>query len=114
MVCKVCEARRRKGRERIRRFRSKLKERHVLKIFTVYDSKTGIYCSPFYLKARGEALRSFIDTASGNSKDTLIASHPEDFTLFELGEYDDCTGTFDLYPAPVSCGNALELLPRKE
>lgn len=81
------------------------------KIFAVYDSKTGAYCAPFFLKARGEALRSFIDTAQGN--DTLISKHPEDFTLFELGEYDDLTASFKIHPSPVSLGVAVELIPKE-
>lgn len=111
MVCEVCEARKRVNRERVRRYRFKLKEKVVLhKIFSVYDSKTGAYCAPFFMKARGEALRSFSDTAMG--KDTLISSHPEDFTLFELGEYDDSCAKFTLYDTPVSLGVAIELLPK--
>lgn len=82
------------------------------KVFSVFDSKTGFFCPPFFLKARGEALRSFADTAQG--KDTLISSHPEDFSLFELGEFDDSSAVFTLHPAPISLGTAIELLPRKE
>lgn len=113
MVCRVCERRRRLGRDRVRKFRLNNKENAVLhKVFTVFDSKTGSYCAPFFLKARGEAIRSFTDTAMG--KDSLISSHPEDFTLFELGEYDDSCAKFFLHDTPVSLGVAIELLPRKD
>ena len=81
------------------------------KVFTVFDSKIGSYCAPFFLKARGEAIRSFVDTAQG--KDSLISSHPEDFTLFELGEFDDLNATFVLHPTPISLGVAVELIPPK-
>lgn len=112
MVCKVCERRRQLGRERVRKFRLN-KENVVLhKIFSVFDSKTASYCAPFFLKARGEAIRSFADTAQG--KDTLISTHPEDFTLFELGEYDDSCAKFTLYDTPLSLGVAIELIPRRD
>lgn len=81
------------------------------KIFSVYDSKSGYYCSPFFLKSTGEALRSFMDTASGK-KDSMISQHPEDFTLFELGTYDEIKAVFEVYPSPRSLGVAIELISK--
>lgn len=112
MGCKICDERKRVNRERVRRYRLKKRSMMLHKIFSVFDSKVGSYCAPFFLKARGEALRSFIDTAQG--KDSLISTHPEDFTLFELGEYDDSSAKFIIYDTPVSLGVALELIPRKD
>lgn len=83
----------------------------MLKIFTVFDSKTGSYCSPFFLRSRGEAIRSFVDTAQG--KDSLISSHPADFTLFELGDFDEGCAKFVAYETPVSLGIASELIVPK-
>lgn len=80
----------------------------LLKIYTVYDSKTESYLKPFFLLSPGEALRGFIDIA--NDKNTAIGLHPEDYTLFELGEWEDSHATFEMHSTPISLGVALEFL----
>lgn len=112
MVCKVCEERRAAQRERVRKFRLKQRRSTVLhKVFTVFDSGIEAYMKPFFDVARGAAIRSFSDIVQ--DKSSAIGKHPQDFTLFELGEYDDSTGKFILYDAPVSLGTAIEFLPGK-
>ncbi len=76
-------------------------------VFSVYDSKAGIYLPPFYLQTKGQALRQFADTVNG-SKENQIANHPEDFTLFELGIFDDLICQFTLHETPISLGVAIE------
>ena len=83
----------------------------ITKMFSVYDSKTEAYMAPFFMGARGQAIRSFVDTAGEGT--SMIAKHPEDFTLFELGDFDDATASLSLHPTPVSLGIAIELLPKK-
>lgn len=78
------------------------------KMFTVYDSKAETYLTPFILKAKGEALRGFIDIA--NDKKSSIGQHPEDYTLFEIAEWDELTGIVEIYPTKVSCGVAIEFV----
>lgn len=82
----------------------------IHKIFAVYDSKVEAYLSPFFMNATGQAIRGFVDAASG--ADSQIAKHPEDFTLFELGEYDDSNAQFKLLSTPKSLGVAVELIPK--
>lgn len=81
----------------------------ILKAFCVFDSKVEAYMAPFFMNSRGQALRAFADTAADSS--TQIGKHPADFTLFELGEYDDSNASFDLLSTPKSLGIAVELLP---
>lgn len=80
----------------------------IMKIFAVYDSAVAAYMSPFFMHSRGQALRAFADTAEDAS--SSIGKHPKDFTLFELGEYNDSTAGFSLYDTPHALGVALELL----
>lgn len=82
----------------------------LLKIFTVYDCKAEAYLQPFYCKSKGEALRSFVEIA--NDKQSQIGKYPEDFTLFELGEFDDSTAKFRMLDAGVALGCALEFVNR--
>lgn len=61
-----------------------------LKAFTVYDSASQAYLLPFFCKTSGEAIRMFTDSVADPS--TAFSKHPADFTLFEIGGYDDATG----------------------
>lgn len=76
------------------------------KMFSVYDSKVGTYLRPFTMLTKGEATRAWSDLV--NDEKTQFAKHPEDYTLFELGEWDDEKGIVINHPAPISLGTALE------
>lgn len=78
----------------------------VLKIFTVYDSKADAYMQPFFMRSHGEAVRSWIDAV--NDPNTAFNKHPEDFTLFEIGEFDDGSALFTPAVAKRSIGTAVE------
>lgn len=77
-----------------------------MKVFTVFDSKIGAYMQPFFMPTFGAAIRAWIDTV--NQPDTQFAKHPADFTLFEIGEFDEETGKFSNAVTPISHGTALE------
>lgn len=82
-----------------------------LKVFSVYDSKVQAYMQPFYAVTVGAASRSFADACLDES--SQMAKHPEDYTFFQVGEFDDSTGVFLEFPAPVSLGNALEYVSKR-
>lgn len=62
----------------------------MLKIYSIRDSKTQTFNTPFYQKTHGEAERNF-SKAVTDSK-TTISQYPEDFDLYYLGEYNDNEG----------------------
>ena len=78
----------------------------MAKVFTVYDSKAEMYLAPFTVAARGQAVREF--ESACNDPKTMMCKHPSDFTLFEIGEFDDLKGTLKPYEAKVSIGTAIE------
>ena len=78
----------------------------ALKMFVVYDSVGEIYERPFIHRTRGEALRGF--TQAVNDPQTALYHNPEDFTLFEIGEWCQDTGVATMYEAKVNCGVAIE------
>lgn len=82
----------------------------IYKIFTIYDSKIGVYAKPFVMQTRGEALRGWMDIV--NDDTTQFFKHPEDFTLFEIASYNDETGTFENNNTPHSVGTAVEFRKR--
>ena len=63
----------------------------IHKIYAVYDSKGESYTPPFFDHAEGRAIRTFADCCNDTSHQ--FGKHPEDYTLFDLGQYDDNTGT---------------------
>ncbi len=79
-----------------------------LKIFTVYDTKVEAYLQPFYMQSTGAALRAFED--STNKQEHHFNQHPEDYVLFEIGEFNDATATISMYEAKKSLGTAIEYL----
>lgn len=78
----------------------------ILKVFSIYDSKAEAFLQPFYMQSKGAAIRSFADAVSDEK--TMFFKHPSDYTLFELGEFDDSNASFNLHISPISLGLAVE------
>lgn len=76
----------------------------VRKIFCVYDSKVGAYLQPFFAASKGEAIRSFSDVC--NDSNSMFYKHSEDYTLFELGSFDDQSAVLTSNNTPISLGLA--------
>lgn len=83
-----------------------------MKVFAVYDSKIEAYLTPHFLRSRGEALRAYFHAC--NDENSQFAKSPSDFTFFEIGDYDDLTGSISMYESKISLGTALELKTIKE
>lgn len=62
-------------------------------ICSVKDTAVGAFMQPFFAKSVGEAKRSFRD-ACGDPK-MEFSRHPEDYTLWLLGSWDDA-GTINV------------------
>lgn len=77
----------------------------LAKVFTVFDSKAVAYMSPFIEASTGTGIRRFSDEVNNtsNSRSALVA-HPEDFTLFEIGTWDEIAGVVLPYEAKISRG----------
>lgn len=81
-----------------------------LKVYAVYDQKVGEYLQPFFMRTNGEALRAWVEVV--NDPKTEFYKHGEDYTLFELGDYDGSTGQFQNLMTPFSHGKAHEFQKR--
>lgn len=77
-----------------------------MKIYSVYDSKAEAYMAPWYARTKGEAIRSFEQAVI--NPETQLNKHPADYTLFELGEFDEYTGTLTANIAKTALVNALD------
>lgn len=78
------------------------------KVFVVYDSKSEAYGNPFVAQSTGVAIRSYADEVNRKDGQSQVAAHPEDFTLFEVGTYDEHTGLISMYEAKKSLGVGLD------
>lgn len=73
----------------------------------VFDSKVGAYSPPFFVKTKGEAIRSFTDACRDDK--VPFAKHPADYRLFFLGEFDDNSGLLSGLSKPEPSLGADEL-----
>lgn len=75
----------------------------ILKIFSIFDAKTNVFSRPFYSLTTGEATRTFTDAVS--DPQSMMNRHPEDYFLYEIGQYDDATASIEM-GAPNALGSA--------
>ena len=68
--------------------------KHVM--CAVRDSAVGSFMRPFFVAAAGSAVRAFGDEVArsdGPAEGRPMNAHPEDYELFELGSFDDESGS---------------------
>lgn len=76
------------------------------KVLSIRDTKAAFYNVPLMVtNTTEEAVRSFGELATDSR--TSIARHPEDYDLYEIGEFDDQTGVIASYDAPIHVMKAL-------
>jgi hypothetical protein len=78
------------------------------KLFSIYDSKAESFSNPVYLNSTGLAVRTFSDSVQ--DPESPFHQHPADYTLFELGTYEDTNAKFDLLSTPKSLFVAIEFI----
>lgn len=71
-------------------------------LFSVLDSKSGVFSAPFTSINQSVAIRDFHRAV--NDPQTDIYSYPEDYGLYEMAEFDDNTGIIKPHPLPVPLG----------
>lgn len=71
----------------------------ILQMYSIFDSAAAAYLRPFYCQTDGEALRAFTDIAT--DADHNIGKHPEDYSLYRVGQFDDNKGK--LVPLDKEC-----------
>lgn len=71
----------------------------ILKCFAVFDVKAGAFLPPFFLPETPVAVRVFGDCV--NDSQHQFGKHPEDYSLFLLGEFDCRVGSFKAQPGGI-------------
>ena len=81
----------------------------VLTIFAVRDSAADTFGNPFVVQHVGIALRSFQDEVNNPREGNTLHYHAKDFTLYELGTYDQSSGLITRYDIPKQIAHATSL-----
>jgi len=76
-------------------------------MFVIYDSKADAYMQPWFLTTEPMAARVFSDLI--NDPESNAGRHPEDYTLFNIGNFNDQTAEIN-WNAPVTLGNGIQFI----
>lgn len=76
-----------------------------MKVFTVFDSKAEIFGTPIYSATTASGIRIF--EAACNEEGRDFNKWPGDYTLFEIGEWNDNTGHVEMHEVKKELGLAL-------
>lgn len=75
-------------------------------LVTIFDEAAAIFAIPTAQATQATAIRWFTNLATNPGQ---VSEAPADYTLFELGMFDQATGKLEPHPAPKNLGNALAL-----
>lgn len=79
-----------------------------MRIYVTYDSKGETYENLHLFKAKGDAIRAFTNAVNKQEPNNVYYTNPEDFTLFEMGEYDMEKGEIKLHKEKQCLGCLME------
>lgn len=74
-----------------------------LKMYSIYDTKTGIYNPPMALHNAAHAMRVHTEVFTGNNQ---FGKFPADYSVMEIGTYDDQTGNLEKTEHKLVCTGA--------
>lgn len=67
-------------------------------IYSLLDTKACVYSTPFFVPNVAVLVRDLTDELKRvGGERNLLASHPQDFELYELGSFDDEVGEFVVF-----------------
>lgn len=74
--------------------------------YTIYDEKAETFGHPFFVSIQGIAERHLSDWAQ--NPDSMIGRHPEDFTLYQIGTWNDSEAKLESLGTPKFIAKATE------
>lgn len=80
-----------------------------MKLYSLYDSRAGVYCPPFVAR-NAELAKRLVAASLLNAKDIPPAEYPADFNLFEVAEFDEEKGFSPLPGGQQNVANVLAIL----
>lgn len=82
----------------------------ILFIYSIYDEKVESYSTPFFAATNPAAIRMFTDLATDGQ--SSVSKHPQDYTLYQVGKWDDSTGQIETFENINNLGRANEYQPK--
>ena len=79
-----------------------------LKMYCIYDSAAGAYMRPFFVQTDSVATRAFSDLVMDAQHE--IGKHPEHYSLFRVGEFDDNNASKSYFEDPECVATAMEMV----
>lgn len=80
-------------------------------LYTVYDSKAEAYLPMFASQTAGTAIRAF--TEAVNDPSHVFGRHAGDYTLFEIGTWNETTAEIIMHNAKLNLGMAINYLDQQ-
>lgn len=82
----------------------------ILFVYSIYDEKVESYSQPFFAATNSAAIRMFTDLATDGQ--STIYKHPQDYTLYQIGKWDDEKGQIESFDNLNNLGRANEYQPK--
>lgn len=83
----------------------------ITNVMAAFDKKARAFMTPFFSAHVDVAIRSFKQAAT--TPDHQVSQHPEDFSLYHLGTYNDENAVFTLLATPAHVAEALSFQKAK-
>lgn len=80
----------------------------IKKIFCILDEKANAFLTPFVSENAATATRALQGAA--NDKQSFLGLYPEDYSVYELGSFDDQTGVIVPASKREYCFRILDLV----
>lgn len=77
----------------------------IVSVVAVLDKGAEAYMTPVFFVTDAVAIRDFLGEAK--NANSMFNRHPQDFSLYKFGVFDDNTGKFDLFGEPKFLVSAL-------
>lgn len=81
------------------------------KVFSIFDSKADAFLQPFFSPTSATAIRSFERSVQDEATD--FHRYAGDYTLFEIGIWDQSEGTWISHEAKINLGVGSQFLERR-
>ncbi len=74
----------------------------------IRDNKAEAWMTPMFFQAAGQAIRSFGDAV--NDTNTDFGKHPEDYSIWHIGNWDSRSAIFDAEQQPTVLQQGINLV----
>lgn len=81
------------------------------KLFSIHDRKLNTWSAPMQFLHSGQAERAVQEIFQ--DKNSMLAKYPEDYSVFQVGEFDDDSAQLTPFQPPTHLISISSLLPKQ-